>query len=59
MSPVVVQKLMGHKDIYVTLNTYASVFDQFKQNEIDKVNRYYMNENLIPSNLIENSLEDR
>lgn len=59
MSPVVVQKLMGHKDISVTLNTYTSVFDQFKQNEIDKVNSYYMNENLISSNIVENQLEDR
>lgn len=50
MAPVVVQKLMGHKDIGVTLNTYTSVFDKFKQQEIDKVNQYYMNENLISNN---------
>lgn len=47
MAPVVVQKLMGHKDIGVTLNTYTTVFDKFKENEIDKVNQYYLNENLI------------
>lgn len=47
MAPVVVQRLMGHKDIGVTLNTYTSVFDKFKQAEIDKVNQYYLNENLI------------
>lgn len=52
MAPVVVQKLMGHKDIGVTLNTYTSVFDKFKEHEIDKVNRYYLDENLI-SNSIE------
>ena len=46
MAPVVVQRLMGHKDISITLNTYTSVFDKFKQNEIDKVNQYYLNENL-------------
>lgn len=50
MAPVVVQKLMGHSDISITLNTYTSVFDKFKQNEIDKVNQYYMNENLITNN---------
>ena len=50
VAPVVVQKLMGHKDIGVTLNTYTSVFDKFKENEIDKVNQYYMNENLISNN---------
>ena len=30
MAPVVVQRLMGHTDIAVTLNTYTSVFDEFK-----------------------------
>ena len=52
MAPVVVQKLMGHSDIGVTLNTYTSVFDKFKENEIDKVNKYYMNENLIGNDKI-------
>ena len=51
MAPVVVQKLMGHKDISVTLNTYTSVFDKFKEHEIDKVNRYYLDENLISNNI--------
>ncbi|MBS5863811.1 MAG: hypothetical protein KIC54_03880 [Clostridium sp.] len=50
VAPVVVQRLMGHKDIGVTLNTYTSVFDKFKEQEIDKVNQYYMNENLITNN---------
>lgn len=52
VAPVVVQRLMGHKDISVTLNTYTSVFDKFKEREIDKVNQYYLNENLIGSNLL-------
>lgn len=43
---------MGHKDIGVTLNTYTSVLDKFKEKEIDKVNQYYLNENLIKSNLL-------
>ena len=50
MAPVVVQRLMGHKAISVTLNTYTTVFDKFKENEIDKVNQYYLNENLIKNN---------
>lgn len=61
MAPVVVQRLMGHTDITVTLNTYTSVFDKFKENEIDKVNRYYMNENLISNNnlnYIDDSIND-
>lgn len=47
MQPVVVQRLMGHTDVSVTLNTYTSVFDKFKNKEIEKVNQYYMDENLI------------
>lgn len=47
MAPVVVQKLMGHTDIQVTLNTYTSVFDKFKEKEIDKVNKYYFEENML------------
>lgn len=50
VAPVVVQRLMGHKDVGVTLNTYTSVFDKFKEQEIDKVNQYYLNENLIANN---------
>lgn len=40
MSPVVLQKLLGHKDISTTLNTYTSVFNKFKIDEIEKVNNY-------------------
>lgn len=58
MAPVVVQKLMGHKNISVTLNTYTSVFDKFKEQEIDKVNQYYLNENLIKNNLLDKPKED-
>lgn len=47
MAPVVVQKLMGHTDITITLNTYTSVFDKFKEKEIDKVNRYYIEANML------------
>ncbi len=50
MNPVVVQKLMGHTDVAVTLNTYTSVFDKYKQEEIIKVNEYYAKENLIKDN---------
>ena len=50
MAPVVVQRLMGHTDIGVTLNTYTSVFDKFKENEVNKVNQYYLNNNLVSNN---------
>lgn len=60
MAPVVVQRLMGHKDIGITLNTYTSVFDKFREKEIDKVNQYYLNENLslkLPKNLLKDNDE--
>ena len=42
MPAVVLQKLLGHKDVSVTLNTYTSVFNSFKE---DTLNVYldYMN----------------
>lgn len=43
MSAVVLQRLLGHKNIQVTLNTYTSVFNKFKQEEIEKVNKYLEN----------------
>ena len=47
---ITIKRLMGHKDISVTLNTYTSVFDKFKEREIDKVNQYYLEENLLTTN---------
>ena len=40
MSPVVLQKLLGHKNIKTTLNTYTTVFDRFKEEEINKNIKY-------------------
>ena len=40
MQATVLQKLLGHKDIETTLNTYTSVFDKFRDNEIDKYIKY-------------------
>ena len=34
---------MRHKDIRVTLNTYKSFYDSFKERKIEKVNMYFMN----------------
>jgi len=51
MAPVIVQKLLGHTDVSVTLNTYTSVYDQFKENEMDKVNQYYLNNSLFSDNI--------
>ena len=40
---------MGHTDVMVTLNTYTSVYDKFKEQEIEKVNKYYLEENMLNS----------
>ena len=40
MNAVVLQRLMGHTDVKITLNTYTSVFNEFKENEIKKVTKY-------------------
>lgn len=50
MAPVVLQKLMGHKDVSVTLNTYTLVYNEYKEREMEKVNEYYINNNLMNNN---------
>ncbi len=52
MTAVVLQRLMGHKDVTVTLNTYTSVFNRFKEDELEKVNTYLNNNQL---NFVNNS----
>ena len=46
---------MGHKDISVTLNTYTSVFNRYKESEMEKVNDYYLENNFFDS---QNQLSD-
>ena len=46
MTAVVLQRLMGHKDVTDTLNTYTSVFNKFKEDELEKVNNYLTNNQL-------------
>ena len=47
MRDIALQRLMGHTDITITLNTYASVFNKYKQEEIDKINEYFINNEII------------
>lgn len=46
MRDVALQRLMGHSDITVTLNTYTSVFNKYKEEELQKVNDYYLKNGL-------------
>jgi len=43
VSPVVLQKILGHKDIETTLNTYTTVFNKYKEDELKKLNDYITN----------------
>lgn len=36
MPAEVLQKLLGHKDISTTINTYTDIFDEFKQDEVTR-----------------------
>ena len=40
MQASVLQKLLGHKNIQTTLDTYTSIFDKFKNKEIEKYIEY-------------------
>ena len=58
MRAVALQRLMGHKDVSVTLNTYTSVFNRYKESELQKVNDYYLsNEIFSSSNLLNQNTE--
>ena len=46
MRAVALQRLMGHSDISVTINTYVSVLNKYKEAELEKLNDYYLNNNM-------------
>ena len=46
MRAVAFQRLMGHSDISVTMNTYISVFNKYKEAELEKLNSYYLDNNM-------------
>ena len=58
MRAVALQRLMGHTDVAITLNTYTSVFNKYKESELQKVNDYYLsNEIFSSSNLLKENTE--
>ncbi|MCI9178047.1 MAG: site-specific integrase [Clostridia bacterium] len=67
MRAVALQRLMGHSDVAITLNTYTSVFNKYKETELEKVNNYYMNNDIVSAdnlltknnNLIEDISRER
>lgn len=41
INPAVLQRILGHKSIEITLNTYTSIFNRYKEQEIEKVELYF------------------
>ena len=56
MRAVALQRLMGHTNISITLNVYTTVFNKFKESEIEKMNKYYLENNIIPEIIPEHSV---
>lgn len=52
MRAVALQRLMGHKDVSVTLNTYTSIFNKYKESELEKVNEYYLKNDILNSSIL-------
>lgn len=41
MQAIVLQKILGHSNIQTTLNIYADVFNEFKEEEVNKTSLYF------------------
>ena len=52
MRGVAVQRLLGHKDIAVTMNTYTTIFDQYKERELELLNNYYLDNSVIDEKVV-------
>ncbi len=59
MRAVTVQRLLGHKDVSVTLNTYTTIFNKYKEQEIEKVNEYYMNNSIVSNEKMLDESEEK
>lgn len=46
MRAVALQRLMGHSDISITLNTYVDVLNKYKEDELKKLTAYYQDNNM-------------
>lgn len=46
MRAVALQRLLGHTDINVTLNTYTCVLNKYKEKEMEKLNDYYLSNDI-------------
>lgn len=57
MRAVALQRLMGHSTVAITLDRYTSIFNRYKNSELEKVNNYYLNNEIFTNNqqLLENN----
>lgn len=46
MEPIVIAKIMGHSDIGLIFKVYAEVQEKFKNKEMEKINKYCIDENI-------------
>lgn len=59
IEPMVIAKIMGHSDVGLIFKVYAEIQEKFKNREMEKINEYYMSENigqLAENNKIENQV---
>ena len=47
MPPVVLQTLLGHTDIKITMNTYCSVSEQYSKEQLSAVTGYLNTHNIL------------
>ncbi len=52
----VLQKLLGHEDISITINTYVDVFDRYEKQYDNSVNDYLVKNNLVFSDFSINEI---
>lgn len=46
MRDIALQKILGHANIKTTYSIYATVFNKYKEEEIEKVNKYLEDKDL-------------
>ena len=54
IAPAVLMKILGHKDIKVTMEYYIDVDSEFQKTENETVGNYLMNKNIFGINFNEN-----
>lgn len=59
IEPMVIASFLGQSDIEMVYGVYTDIQERFRTNELTKINKYYMNENLIPNNILSLDNEEK